>query len=165
MFISLDKRIQLYEMCLRGKRRAERERDGCSGVWEMRKGRESLESVSSKGKAQGKGRRLGLEGCYKKTWLQSCLSREIKGPWLDLRQWGTHPWGARCFCGQGLCSLSGWLSATWLRTDMRDWLENCYAWGKKCRHQRHENENMQAFVNGTCLSLWFMCPGDPVSNL
>lgn len=37
--------------------------------------------------------------------------------------------------------------------------------GKKHRSQRHESENMQAFVKGMCLSLWFYVRRDLMSNL
>ena len=125
------------------------------GRW-GRRGREV--SVSECQRALGEEGVLGLEGCCKKAWLPSCLSRELKEPLLDLRQWGAHPWGARCFCGQGLCSLSGWLSATWLRTDMRDWLENCYAREKNVDIRDMKMKTYKQLLSGMCLSLWFTCP-------
>lgn len=63
-----------------------RERYGHSQVCRKKKDWECLEPVKSKGRDQGEGEMLGLEGCCRKAWLQSCLSREIKGPSLDLRQ-------------------------------------------------------------------------------
>lgn len=63
-----------------------RERYGHSQVGRKKKGWESLEPVESKGRDQGEGEVLSLEGRCRKAWLQSCLSREIKGPSLDLRQ-------------------------------------------------------------------------------
>lgn len=76
----------LYGMCFIGKRRTQRERYGCPELWGVRKGRKRLESVESKGRDQGEGEMLGLEGCCIKVWLQSCLRGEIKGPSPDLRQ-------------------------------------------------------------------------------